>query len=51
MGLNMVPHIANAASSIAQKVDTIVPFGSFGGLTTTTRFKAAEKVLKYNPNI
>ena len=28
-----------------------MPFGSFGDLTTTTRYNAAEKALKYNPNI
>ena len=47
----MAPHIANAASSIAQKVDNVLPFGSFGDLTTTSRYKAAEKALKDNPNI
>ena len=51
MGLKAAPHIANAASNIAQKVDNVLPFGSFGDLTTTTRYKAAEKALKYNPNI
>ena len=46
MGLKSAPHIANAASNIAQKVDNVLPFGSFGDLTTTTRYKAAEKALK-----
>ena len=51
MGLKMPPHIANAASIIAQTVDNVLPFGSFGDLTTTSRYKAAETALKYNPNI
>ena len=51
MGLKATPHIANAASSIAQKVDNVLPFGSFGDITTTSRYKAAEKALKDNPNI
>ena len=51
MGLKMAPHIANAASIIAQIVDNVLPFGSFGDLTTTSRYKAAEKALKDNPNI
>ena len=51
MGFKAAPHIANAASSIAQKVDNVLPFGSFGDITTTSRFKAAEKALKNNPNI
>ena len=51
MGLKAAPHIANAASSIEQKVDNVLPFGSFGDITTTSRYKAAEKALKDNPNI
>ena len=51
MGLKAAPHIANAASSIAQKVDNVLPFGSFGDLTTTSRYQAAEKFLQYNPHI
>ena len=51
MGLNATPHIANAASSIAQKVDNVLQFGSFGDITTTSRYMAAEKALKDNPNI
>ena len=51
MGLKPAPHIANAASNIAQKVDNVLPFGSFGDLKTTSRYKAAEKALKDNPNI
>ena len=50
-GLKMLPHIANAASIIAQKVDNVLPFGFFGDLTTISRYKAAEQALKYNPNI
>ena len=51
MGLKMPPHIANATSIIAQTVDNVLPFGSFGDLTTTSRYEAAETALKYNPNI
>ena len=51
MGLQAAPYIANAASNIAQKVDNVLPFGSFGDLTTTSRYKAAEKALKENRNI
>ena len=36
---------------IGRKVDNEVPFGSFGLITTTSRYKAAEKALTYNPNI
>ena len=51
MVLQADPYIANAARHIAQKVDNVLPFGSFGDLTTTSRYKAAEKALTYNPNI
>ena len=51
MVLQAAPYIANAASNIAQKVDNVLPFGSFGDITTTSRFKAAEKALNDNPNI
>ena len=51
MGLTEAPHIAHAASSIAQKVDNVLPFRSFGDLTSTSRFNAAEKALNNNPNI
>ena len=47
----MPRHIANAASIIAQTVDNVLPYGSFGDLTTTSRSEAAETALKYNPNI
>ena len=40
MGLKAAPHIANAASNIAQKVDNVLPFRSFGDLKTTSRYKA-----------
>ena len=51
IGLQAAPYIANAASNIAQKVDNVLPFGSFGYLTTTSRYKTEEKALKENPNI
>ena len=51
MGWKMAPHIANAASIIAQKVDNVLLFGFFGGLTTTSKYKAARKAFKYTPNI
>ena len=46
-GMEAVPYIGG----LARKVDNEVPFGSFGLITTTSRYKAAEKALKYNPNI
>ena len=49
MGLQAAPYIANAASHIAQNVDKVFfPFGSFGDLTTTSRYKAAEQAWKGN---
>ena len=51
MVFKAAPYIANAASNIAQKVDNVLPYGSFGDLATTSRYKAAEKALRYNPNI
>ena len=44
------PYIANTASSIAQQVYNAVLFGSFGNLTTSSRYIAAEKDLRENPN-
>ena len=45
MGLQAAPYIANAASSIAQKVDNVLPFGSFGDLAAATRYRTTEKQL------
>ena len=41
-GMKAVPYIGD----LARKVYTVVPFGSFGDITTTSRFKAAEKSFK-----
>ena len=46
-GMKAAPYIGD----LARKADTEVPFGSFGDITTTSRYKAAEKALTYNPNI
>ena len=46
-GMKAVPYIGD----LARKVNHEVPFGSFGDITTTSRYKAAEKALRYNPNI
>ena len=46
-GMKAVPNIGD----LARMVTNFVPFGSFGDITTTSRFKAAEKALTYNPNI
>ena len=46
-GMKAVPYIGD----LARKVDNVAPFGSFGDITTTSRYKAAEKALTYNPNI
>ena len=41
MGLKAAPHIANVASTIAKNVDNVLPVGSFGELTTISRFKSS----------
>ena len=46
MGVKATPYIANTASNMAQKVDNVLPFGSFGYLTTSSRYKAAEKAFR-----
>ena len=46
-GLKSVPYIGD----LAKKVDNVLPCGSFGDSTTTSRYKAAETALTYNPNI
>ena len=51
MGFKAAPHTANAASSMAQKVDNFLPFVSLADLTTTSRFQTAEKALRENLNI
>ena len=38
MKLNAVPHVANAARSIAKKADNALWFGSVGDLTISSRF-------------
>ena len=40
-GMKAVPYIGD----LAGKVDNVVPFGSFGDITTTSRYKAAEQAL------
>ena len=49
IGLKSAPYIANAANNTTQKVGNVLPFGSLGYVTTTSRYKAAEKALKENP--
>ena len=46
-GMKAAPYIGD----LARKADNEVPFGSFGDITTTSRYKAAEKALRYSPNI
>ena len=46
-GMKASPYIGE----VARKVDNVAPFGFFGDLTTTSIYKAAEKALKYNPDI
>ena len=45
--MNAVPYIGD----LARKADNEVPVGSFGDITITSKYKAAEKALTYNPNI
>ena len=45
--MKAVPYIGD----LARKADNEVPVGSFGDITTTSKYKAAEKALTYNPNI
>ena len=44
MGFNEAPYVANAANNIATKVATALHFGSCGGLTTSSRYIAAENL-------
>ena len=44
MGSQAAPYLTNTASSIAQKVDNSVPFGSVRDLTTSSRYITAEKL-------
>ena len=46
-GMKAVPYIGD----LARNVDNVVPCGSFGNITTTSRYKATEKALTLNPNI
>ena len=45
--MKAVPYIGD----LARKADNEVPVGSFGDITTTSKYKAAEKLKIYNPNI
>ena len=51
IGLQAAPYVAHTASHIASKVDNVLPFGSFGDLTTSSRYITAERTLKDNPHI
>ena len=51
MGVTAAPYIVNTASSIAQQVESVVPFGSFSDLATSSRYITAEKALRDNPII
>ena len=44
-GLQAVPFVANTASSIATRVENVLPFGRFGDLKTSSRYITAEKAL------
>ena len=50
MGLQETPYVANTASHIANKVDNVLPFGSFSYLTTSSRYITVDKALK-DPHI
>ena len=45
MGLKVAPHIANAASSIATMFDNDLHVGSFGELTTSSRYISQQRTL------
>ena len=51
IGFKADSHIANVASTIAQKVDNLLLVGSFCDMTITSRYKAAETAFTYNPII
>jgi len=51
LGLQAAPFMTKAVSHIANKVDNVLPFGSFGDMTTSSIYITAEKALKENPNI
>ena len=51
MGVTAAPYSVNTASSIAQQVESVVPFGSFSDLATSSRYITAEKALRDNPII
>ena len=43
VGVQAAPYLANTAGHIFNKVDKVLPFGSFGDLTTSSRYITAEK--------
>ena len=43
LGLQADPYVVNSVSHIANQVDNVLPFGSFGDLTTSSRYITAEK--------
>ena len=45
MGLQAAPYVANTASHIADEIDNVIMFSSFGDLTTSSRYITAEKAL------
>ena len=51
IGLKTVPYVANTANIIGKKVDTVLQFGTFGDLKTSSRYVTGEKALTNNPNI
>ena len=51
IGFKAAPHTANVAIAIAKKADNVLPCGSFGAETTTSRYKAAEQALTQIPNL
>ena len=46
-GMKAIPYIGD----LARNVDNVVPCGSFGYITTASRYKAAERALTHGPNI
>ena len=43
MGFKAAPHIANVASTIAKNVDNVLLVGSFGEVTTISRYKSSRE--------
>ena len=51
MGLKASPFVTHNISQVAQRIDWVMPFGTFGVVSSSSRYRAADKVFNDNPNI